>query len=119
MNLNQPQVRSIAVPFDVHIIGKNQYLVQPATGGAAHRLDPVRLEILHSANQLATAKDHAWAAAQAIQHPNPPALVPLVDELTKLGLMVSEDRILEQVLAQGEDQVAPMESCLYGLRVGR
>jgi len=110
MNLNQPQVRSIAVPFDVHIIGKNQYLVQPATGGAAHRLDPVRLEILHSANQLATAKDHAWAAAQAIQHPNPPALVPLVDELTKLGLMVSEDRILEQVLAQGEDQVAPMES---------
>ena len=102
--------RVIAAPFDVHATGRNGFIVQPATGGRAHRLDSARLQLLQICDALASMQEHAWNAARRLQHPNPAMLASILNELRQIGLLVDEALILRQACEATSHAIAPLES---------
>ena len=104
------EARMITVPYDVHTIGRSAFLIQPATGGSARRVDSLQLELLQACSTLASTREHAWNAARYLQHPNPAFLVSLLDELRRQELLMDEASILRKTCEASSGPIAPLES---------
>ena len=104
------EARMITVPYDVHTIGRSAFLIQPATGGSARRVDSLQLELLQACSTLASTREHAWNAARFLQHPNPAFLVSLLEELRRHELLIDEASILRKAREASSGQIAPLES---------